>query len=166
MRYLDSSPNNSEYGYDLSIPRTGMLWCRMIWDLRSQSIAIYHAISYQTTPKHQATHNFNENDHLVVVYCYIFGLLVCNLFLTCFPSDFFVVLLLLSISWTHGTTSEQQPNSRHHSACSLSARLFFCLILIFSFFPGLSFHLVTWYSLVIVGVVVLKCSAWSQYRLQ
>ena len=165
MRYLDSSPNNSEYGYDLSIPRTGMLWCRMIWDLRSQSIAIYHAISYQTTPKHQATHNFNENDHLVVVYCYIFGLLVCNLFLTCFPSDFFVVLLL-SISWTHGTTSEQQPNSRHHSACSLSARLFFCLILIFSFFPGLSFHLVTWYSLVIVGVVVLKCSAWSQYRLQ
>ena len=52
IRYLDISPQNSGYGYDISIYR--ILKYRMIWDMVSRFIAIYHVISRQITRKQQA----------------------------------------------------------------------------------------------------------------
>ena len=82
-RYLDISPQNSGYGCDISIYRIS--WYRMMCDMISRSIAIYHATSHRITPKHQAkTTSTKPTTLLRSTIC--FWLMVCVLFLACLPS--------------------------------------------------------------------------------
>ena len=86
MRRPHITPKNSGYGCDTS------MYCNLryhiVWDMISPSIAIYHAISHRSTPKHQAKTTSTKTDHIVAVYVF-FLFLVSALFLPCLPPGLF-----------------------------------------------------------------------------
>ena len=113
----------------------------------------YHAISHRITSQHQVNTNSTKTHHLVAVYSFFSALSLPSSWLVLDLA--FLVVFLLSISWTHHrtdrTTSKQQPcpfktrPAPWAHVCFVS--FFFFFFCFFSFFPSLFFLIPgSWYS--------------------